>query len=140
MQSLFNLETLIQATNYTNPSAVTVDAIQLQGACEKGSAIADSYLSLLPLNPSDFNDRFKEMLKIHAARLALDSLDGASADPQIREHAKEALNWLTALTKLSKDALQNLTLSTDATPDETLSVVGSISFVEEGRRWGVSFL
>jgi phage gp36-like protein len=141
MKSLYNEETLIQATNYNDPNTEAINEPQLESACEMGSAIADSYLSLLPLDPAQFNDRFKTMLKVHCARLALDSLDGASADPQIREHAKEALEWLKALTKLGKEELRNLATNTDETPDELpvgLSVP-SVGFVEEGRRWELSF-
>jgi phage gp36-like protein len=141
MKALYNPETLVQATNYANPNAETINESQLQSACQMGSAIADSYLSLLPLNPMDFNDRFKSMLKVHCARLALDSLDGASADPQIREHAKEALKWLETLTKLGKDALDNLATSSDVTPEDGVLVepAASVAFVDEGRRWELSF-
>jgi phage gp36-like protein len=141
MKSLYNEETLIQATNYTDPNASSINEPQLTSACDMGSAIADSYLSLLPLDPAQFNERFRTMLKVHCARLALDSLDGASADPQIREHAKEALEWLKALTKLGKEELKNLATNTDETPEELpLNLVApSVGFVEEGRRWELSF-
>lgn len=141
MKNLYNLETLIQATNYNEPGADIINEPQLESACWMGSAIADSYLALLPLDPNQFNDRFKAMLRTHCARLALDSLDGASSDPQIREHAKEALEWLKALTKLGADALKNLATSSDETPEELPGnlVVPSVGFVDEGRRWEMSF-
>jgi phage gp36-like protein len=94
---------------------------------------------LISLEPSQFNDRFKAILKVHCARLALDSLDGASADPQIREHAKEALEWLKALTKLSSEASRELTSNTEAPEVTVADLMPSIGFVEEGRRWEVSF-
>lgn len=140
MKSFYNQETLIQTTNYTNPNASTINEAQLASACQMGNAIADSYLALLSLDPAQFNERFKAILKTHCARLALDSLDGASADPQIREHAKEALEWLKALTKLSNEALRKLASSAE-NPEEAVqtSIVPSVAFVDEGRRWEISF-
>lgn len=140
MKALYNPETLVQATNYADPSATVINEAQLQTACDMGSAIADGYLALLPLDPSNFNDRFKAILRTYCARLALDSLDGASADPQIRKHAEESISWLESLTKLSIEALKRLAENVDQTPQLPIDIsVPSVFVVNEGRCWDTTF-
>ena len=141
MKVLYEEEILVQATNYSNSASRTIDEVQLNAACEAGSQIVDSYLLVLPV--TDFSDRFLRSVRVHAAHLALDHL--ASSDPQIREQAKESIDWLKLLQKLSPADLKRLAENISKPDTEGEVVVEdlpafTISTVEEGRRWEVSFL
>jgi hypothetical protein len=133
----YDPQILIQATNYSDRTSNTINEEVLAGACQVGSDIVSSYLQLIPVR--GFRDEFLGVVRVHAARLALDQL--AASDPQIREQAKESLEWLKSLSRLSNEDLENISGPSED-GDAGTTVVGpamSVSFVEEGRRWEVSF-
>lgn len=128
MQALYEPAMLIQATNYSNRTASTVDEEMLQKACEHGNQVVDGYL--LRVESSQITERLQAILKIHAARLAMDFLAGT--DPQIREQAKETIEWLKTLSKLGSGG------SDGGSEIPGTAVLPQIS-ITAGRSWRVTF-
>lgn len=138
MKELYEEEILVQATNYSDRSSQVIDEVRLAAVCVAGSQIVDSYLLILPVSSANFSDRFLASVRTHAAHLALDHL--ASSDPQVREQAKESIDWLKSLLKLTEAELKRL-VGNSAESDVALTVPGfTVAQVDEGRRWEVSFL
>lgn len=138
MRSLYENEILIEATNYSDRTATTINEQVLTGACETGSQLVDGYLVMLPIK--EFSPRFLAIVRIHAGRLAIDQL--AATDPQVREQAKESIDWLKSLQKLNDEELENLAgnvSSNEEAPLLTGVPVYSIGVVDEGRRWNITF-
>lgn len=136
MQSLYDDALLVQATNYSDRSATGINLAQLQTACDTGNRLVDSYLLPLGIPIDRFRPAFRLALLTHAARLAMDFLAGT--DPQIREQAKESLDWLKNLSRLSQAAIANL-VEPDASGDPTPGVNAVLPnvFFAPGRAWQV---
>lgn len=102
----------------------------LQKACEHGNQVVDGYL--LRVESSQITERLQSILKIHAARLAMDFLAGT--DPQIREQAKETIEWLKSLSKLGGSS------GSDGGGEipGTTEILPQIS-ITPGRSWRITF-
>lgn len=127
MKELYEEVILVQATNYSNRTANLVNEEMLQRACNHGNYIVDGHM--LHVNEAAINERLYTILKVHAGRIAMDVLAGT--DPQIREQAKESIEWLKSLRKLSgsdDDGGGDIPGVTSALPVITFN---------EGRRWEV---
>lgn len=134
MEEMYDLDLLIQATNYSDRNADTIDEAILTDACQRGSDVCDGYLARLSVPSTSYSARFLTILRTHAGRLAMDAL--ASTDPQIRKHAEETMEWLKELMRMDLRELEILAtggVSEEAIPDKPNPVV---SF-GEGRYWEV---
>ncbi len=136
MEGLYDRELLVEATNYSDRTADYINVEVLQSACDSANSMASGYLLRLSIDPDKYTDAFKLALKTHSARLAIDVL--ASTDPQIREQAKESIDWLKNISRLSKEAQDNLIVKEADEPTLSGVVLPVLSF-DEGRRWEVSW-
>lgn len=136
MEVLYEQEQLVLATNYSDPQATTINTSMLTAACEHGSRLVDGYLLSVKVSPSKFSDRFLGILKIHAARLAMDYFQGTSGEDE-RGQVKESIEWLKSLSKLSQADLQNLATGEPDVEVEPI-ILPAVSFCE-GRRWNITF-
>lgn len=135
MEDAFDQALLIQATNYSDRTAQTINQAILQKACESGSNTVDSYLAILGIPSDRYNSTFLGAIKVHAANLAMDYLAGT--DPQIRDKAKESIRWLETVAKYSREQLRHLVTDPDSDPLPTVTkVLPSVGF-NPGRSWEV---
>lgn len=134
MEAIYDEVLLVQATNYSDRAATAINLPMLQNACSVGSNIISGYLAGLGIAIERFRPSFRESLKIHSARLAMDFLAGS--DPQIREQAKESTEWIKNISRLSKEGIENLIEAEAGTPEPIGEVLPSVSF-ESGRNWQV---
>lgn len=138
MKQIYDEAILVQATNYSDRLATTIDDAMLQKACESSNQIVEGYLVPLGVPTDRLTASFQEILKPHAARLALDHLAGT--DPQVRELAKESIEYLKSLSKLSNIALDGIVDDEDGEGDlPGVPPLLPVVFFDEGRRWGVTF-
>lgn len=133
MQVLYDADLLIQATNYSDRTAQVIDDVMLAKACDHGNQIVDGYV--LHISSSQITSRLEGILRIHAGRLAMDFLAGT--DPQIREQAKETMDYLKSLSKLPTNADADNGPGTGDGEGVTL-ILPVIQF-DPGRCWRVTF-
>jgi phage gp36-like protein len=93
MITLFEEQELIEATNLREGSAQTINVDRLQAACDGAQGIIDGWLMRrynLPL--VDAPPHFVQALKIHAANIARNQLDGGTEE--VRKKYEDAIAWL----------------------------------------------
>lgn len=137
MQLLYDADQLVQATNKNDVNTDEVDFEQLLAACNHGNAIVNGYVMALPIQ-GDFSDEFLEVLKSHAARLAWDFLAGEI--PEVERQAKDSLEYLRWLGKLSATALQNLAGQASGSGEVDPVQVPSVAWAPGRQAWSAERL